>query len=255
MIFPFWARRKNKAVLKINMKRILSLLAAGWRTLCGGEAVNGQESERFKETKIEAEQGDAEAQNLLGWMYEYGRGVAEDKVEAAKWFRKAAKQGYARAQHWLGLTYYKGDGVPRDYEEAVKWFRKAAEQGEGCSISTRQSQHWLGQMYYKGDGVPRDYEEAAKWYRKLAEQGDAVAQYNLGQMYYFGDGMPKNFIEAYAWSLLANVKGLKGSRKMISHLEKRLTAEQMEKGQARAAELHRLIKERKENPKLSVESP
>ena len=97
--------------------------------------------------------------------------------------------------------------------------------------------------------------EAVKWCRKAAEQGNALAQFNLGGMYFRGEGVPKNDIESYAWFLLAKANGNERASEMISDLEKRLTAEQIEKGQARAAELHRLIEERKENPKPSVESP
>ena len=54
--------------------------------------------------------------------------------------------------------------------------------------------------------------------------------------------MPQDSVESYAWCLLAKAKGneeLFG--KLIASLGKRRTAEQMGKGQARAAELHRLI--------------
>lgn len=34
-------------------------------------------------------------------MYEYGKGVAKDKTEAAKWYRKAAEQGDENAQKAL----------------------------------------------------------------------------------------------------------------------------------------------------------
>ncbi|MCL2725942.1 MAG: SEL1-like repeat protein [Polyangiaceae bacterium] len=48
-----------------------------------------------------AEQGDAEAQAALGFMYSEGRGVAKDEAEAVKWWRKAAEQGYEEAQSAL----------------------------------------------------------------------------------------------------------------------------------------------------------
>jgi TPR repeat protein len=35
--------------------------------------------------------GDADAQLLLGIMYEGGQGVSQDYAEALKWYRKAAK--------------------------------------------------------------------------------------------------------------------------------------------------------------------
>ena len=45
------------------------------------------------------------------------------------WFRKAAEQGYAEAQSILGTIYEEGQGVEQDYKEAVKWYQLAGEQG------------------------------------------------------------------------------------------------------------------------------
>ena len=74
-----------------------------------------------------AEDGDPQAQNNLGILYEHGEGVPEDDVQAAHWYRLAAEQGLALAQSNLGLMYDKGEGVPKDAAEAVRWFRLAAE--------------------------------------------------------------------------------------------------------------------------------
>jgi len=41
-----------------------------------------------------------------------------------------AKQGNANAQLLLGLMYSVGKGIPRDDEEALYWFTKSAEQGD-----------------------------------------------------------------------------------------------------------------------------
>ena len=84
-----------------------------------------------------AQQGDAEAQSNLGFMYLIGRGVPEDDAEAVKWYRKAAEQGYALAHCSLGYMHEVGDGVAKDATEAAKWYRKAAEQValRSCSLS------------------------------------------------------------------------------------------------------------------------
>ena len=58
-----------------------------------------------------AEQGDAEAQNNLGIMYDSGDGVPEDDAEAVRLFRLAAEQGDGEAQYNLGLMYDDGEGV------------------------------------------------------------------------------------------------------------------------------------------------
>ena len=50
-----------------------------------------------------AEQGDASAQYHLGGMYGNGTGVARDDSIAVFWYRKAAEQGDANAQNNLGF--------------------------------------------------------------------------------------------------------------------------------------------------------
>jgi len=58
-----------------------------------------------------AEQGHAEAQNVLGLRYENGQGVEKDYVKAIEWYSKAAAQNLATAQFNLGEMYNNGYGV------------------------------------------------------------------------------------------------------------------------------------------------
>ena len=109
-----------------------------------------------------ADQGDAEAQSMLGLMYDVGRGVPHDHAQALKWYRLAADRGNAWAQFNLGLMYDNGRGVPQDYAQAVKWYRLAADQGYAWA------QNNLGNMYELGQGVPQDYVEAHKLFNLAA---------------------------------------------------------------------------------------
>lgn len=88
-------------------------------------------SEAAKWYRKAAEQGNAEAQYRLGYMYHLCYGFATDYSEAMKWYRKAAEQGYVRAQCNLGLMYHNGNGVAKDLNEAKRWYQKAADQGDG----------------------------------------------------------------------------------------------------------------------------
>ena len=112
-----------------------------------------------------AEQGNAAAQNSLGWMYHKGEGVPQDDKAAVQWYRRAAEQGHADAQTNLGWMYDKGQGVPQDDKAAVQWYRRAAEQGDAVA------QLNLGAMYAKGQGVPRDYVHAHMWLNIAASAG------------------------------------------------------------------------------------
>src|SRR6267378_2279942 len=60
-------------------------------------AGTGDATKRFESMKVKAEEGDAQAQNELGFCYENGQGITRDAAEAVKWFRKAAEQGYVFA--------------------------------------------------------------------------------------------------------------------------------------------------------------
>ena len=83
----------------------------------------------MKSLRKDAEQGDAEAQYVLGLRYKDGVGVPQDDAEAIKWFRLAAEQGYATTQYILGLCYKNGDGVPQDDVLAYMWFNLAGASG------------------------------------------------------------------------------------------------------------------------------
>jgi len=41
----------------------------------------------------------------LGIMYQEGKGVPQNDVKAAKWYLKAAQQGNADAQNIMGIIY------------------------------------------------------------------------------------------------------------------------------------------------------
>ena len=84
--------------------------------------------ENFKAVINAAEQGNAEAQCILGACYAGGNGVVQDYVKAFEYWTKAANQEYADAQHLLGCCYKDGLGVAQDYAKAFNWWKKAAEQ-------------------------------------------------------------------------------------------------------------------------------
>ena len=55
--------------------------------------------------KKAAEQGNAEAQRILGSMYHDGKGVPKDDKQATYWLKKATAQGDKVAQQLL-RTYF-----------------------------------------------------------------------------------------------------------------------------------------------------
>ena len=84
-----------------------------------------------------ADQGEAEAQNILGIMYDQGQGVTQDYTEGTRWYRKAAEQGNTNAQYNLGIMYDNGRGVAQDYVQAHMWFNLAAAKGGAFHMAMR----------------------------------------------------------------------------------------------------------------------
>lgn len=131
----------------------------------------------------------------------FGRGVAQDYVEAVRLYRLAAEQGHARARCDLGLMFDCGLGVKQDKAEAVRLYRLAAEQGQAFA------QFSLGRMFDVGRGVEQDKTEAVRWYRLAAEKGNACAQVRLGDMLLNGTGVAVDQIEAMRLYRLAAAQG------------------------------------------------
>ena len=133
----------------------------------------------FAETKALAEQGNAHAQFELGLMYEAGRSVPQNYVEAAKWYRKASMQGHTGAQSNLAGIYAEGKGLPREdppvykyhtsrtKELAYVWFIIAATSGDEIAIKNRD-------FYAKKHSlktIDSAQKEAAKIYEQI-QQGN-----------------------------------------------------------------------------------
>ena len=76
----------------------------------------------FDSCKLKAEQGDPDAQLLLGILYKNRGGVTRNYIYAINWWKKAAEQGVTQAQNNLGWMYEHGQGVQLNFEEAAKWY-------------------------------------------------------------------------------------------------------------------------------------
>jgi hypothetical protein len=147
------------------------------------------------------EQGDANAQFELGYIYDTGQGALQDYAAAAKWYRRSADQGNVLAQSNLGLLYQDGEGVPRDDSTAARWFQRGADQGNA------EAQSNLASMYEFGRGVPQDNARAIDWYRKAADQGEPAAERSIGLSYERGKGVKADRAEAIAWLTKAAAQG------------------------------------------------
>jgi enhanced entry protein LpnE len=85
-----------------------------------------------------AEQGNMEAQFVLGQWYMVGVTGEQDIVQGVKWIRSSAEQGYAKAQHHLGLMYEGGMGVTSDNIKSYIWITIAEMNGYKDEYKTRE---------------------------------------------------------------------------------------------------------------------
>ena len=126
--------------------------------------------------------------------------------------KRMAENGNAEAQYHLGEAYSDGWSGEQDYKEAVKWSRKAAEQGfnipDDRGMSLYDPAHWISVMYEEG-----------------------------------GHGLKQDLVAAYAWCTIAatNNRGNTSNgfrlRKRLSELAKKMTPEQISKGQEFSSEM------------------
>ena len=200
----------------------------------------------YRSFKPLADNGIAEAQNNLGFLYQNGFGVKRNYNTAIKWYELAAAQGLPEAQHNMGMLNYQGHGLSQSYSHARRWFSKAADQG------LSNSHYMIGLIFFKGEGTQVSPERAKQHFTKAAQLGDANAQYMLAHMIASGDAISnyKNsdnrspfdftlFIEsdtnqliaALTLSLLATINGQDMANQLAEYLNYQLDNEQIAEAQ------------------------
>ena len=202
-----------------------------------GHGVEQNYETAFKWYKRSAENGNADSQNKLGYMYSKGEGTEQNFTEAVKWWKQAADQYEASAAFNLGIMYYAGgDSIEKDekeseywldiaanngyakddiadyfynvndYDKAIKWYKSSAEEGN------LYAQKKLGYIYYNGEGIEQNYEEAFRWFKMAAYEDDSYAQMRLSIMYNHGYGIDENKEEALYWCKRAADQGDAGAQ-------------------------------------------
>lgn len=170
----------------------------------------------MKYLEMAADQGHVDAQNYLGYLFDYedvveiygskaavksysstangSRRIAQtnstkkdvgNNTLAFKYYSMAADSGLFPAQFNVALAYLKGVGVTQNYSEAFRYMQMCAAQDSECQML-------LGYFYEKGFGISVNLTNAAVQYSLAAKSGDPNAQCFLGRLYYRGEGVDKN---------------------------------------------------------------
>ena len=148
-----------------------------------------------------AEDGEYEAQHLLGKFYFTQRGKHHTKEErtelerkALYWQKQAAEAGFIAAQMSLAAHYfadetdYGGLDTKKSMEDAIHWWQKAAEQG------SKAARFNIGFCYETGTVLPQSFEKAAEYYCESSLY--SPSQNNLAVFYLLGQGVKRSLENA-----------------------------------------------------------
>ncbi len=120
-----------------------------------------------------AENGDAEAQYLLGEAYSDKNSIFKDHKKAFEWFLKSAENGYVKGMLRVAALYHVGLGCKeRDTYKVQYWYRRAME--EGSSIAVLKLAEALDQGFFDHGRIGKsesDKQEALELYKKASELG------------------------------------------------------------------------------------
>ena len=123
-----------------------------------------------------AQKGNAEAQFKVGEMYETGRGVEQNLIEAKRWINKAAAQGNEAAGYKLLYYDLQNNGVTADNKEKLAELQTAAKNGNGYA------QYYVGLMHSRGVGLRKSNSTALDWLGKASLVGVTVAEAEIARV-------------------------------------------------------------------------
>jgi hypothetical protein len=157
-----------RATICLALALTLSVSAAAWagpKEDADKAQGSGDYAKSAQLYRLAAEQGDVSAMRNLALQYQYGRGVAQNLDEAAKWNRRAlevlrplAERGDTAAQYELSNLYVGVvPGVERDDAQMLKWVVAAAEH------DFIPAQARLGNIYLQAQALPKDEVKALMW--------------------------------------------------------------------------------------------
>lgn len=221
--------------------------------------------------------GSASAMTNLGFMHEVGNGTPQDFSQARAWYEKGARAGSNQGAVNLALLYQAGKGLPVDQSQAYIWLCVATSFGHEKAEARRdamatklspdelknaqaslvqlleamanagvpQAMSALFDFYSSGEGVPQDDAKACAWIEKAARTGDKTAMVIISALYAGGSGVPQSDLKAYAWISTAILLGDHDTIDQRGPIAKRLSADDLEKGEALAEQWSKEIAQRK----------
>lgn len=129
---------------------------------------NEKDKKMYAENIKKARKGDKEAEFIIGYLYEKGRGVPQNIENAVKWYEKSAGKKYTKALNNLAYLYQNGNGVEKDIIKAERLLKMSAKQGDDVACLN------LGILFQTNNEL--SMENAKFWYKKAMNKGNEVAE-------------------------------------------------------------------------------
>jgi uncharacterized protein len=130
-----------------------------------------------------AEEGNSEAQYIIGNFFDEGLVVAEDPSLAIHWYEKSREQGNLNAKAALAYFYSNEDNDLTDKEKGENYARDIVE-----LYSTNEYEFdcdalgWLGLFRSLGIGCNKDLDLAETFYKKSIKRGDCTSWLGLSAL-------------------------------------------------------------------------
>lgn len=147
------------------------------------QIVNG-DYRRVRYVLLAANSGNGSACNLLGWMFDHGKGVRPNHDRAKEWFVSCANR-YPLAAYNAGVLYADGRGVEKDLPTAIHFMSDAWHIG-GSSFRSSMQQIPIKVSFYYYD--KQDYKHAWQWAMYASQLNARYGKYLLGRLLVEGHG-------------------------------------------------------------------
>lgn len=246
---PVWASDTTKSAVEAINKMANITPQEALRE--GAKAYYSGEKERaLSPLRFAAENGQAMAAWKLGRMYAQGDGVAEDDVEAFRYFSKVVREYsadgpgsssapfVASALVELGnyfLTGIDDSRIERNSGRARELFTYAASY-----FRDADAQYYLGVLYLDKTVPDHDMRLAARWLKLAAVKGHVGAQAKFGELLYFSEELASARMTGLKWMTLARQQvSIGGAHDWIIALHEKafaLASEQERRNSAQWAE-------------------
>ncbi len=112
--------------------------------------------------------GHGEAENAIGNFHLFGtHGLKGDPAEAARWFRRAAEHNNPAGAFNLGTMFWRGQGMAQNKIEAYRWFATAGLYGDDAMINRVTGVLFQLEEQMSEDEVARAQAAVPDWENRL----------------------------------------------------------------------------------------